>query len=342
MLTSKNKCIGCGVDLQTEDPLGVGYVKKIDQVFCMNCFKLMHYGEANSHFHPDSLPSFKKNALIVVVASILYLDTLASSPIKRLGEDYKVLYIINQIDLLPDATSKNFLLGKVQKTFRESRIPYEDIILMSAKNPYDIDHLKDYLKDSKYKEVYLIGLQNSGKTTLFKALTGNKDALAMPKAALTQSILSDTFEGISIYDTPGLYQGGYLHEFFEYKDYKDLLPNTQFHPRNGVLKTGEAIAIGGLVGVVVLKGETKSTLYTSNYIKHHLTNDQKILSILTDNKVFDLKFDTYGFKDYALKEAIKYQFTLADFGILHLLGPVTVRIYSHPKLHITLSEGFFK
>lgn len=342
MQTSKNKCIGCGVDLQVQDPLAVGYVKKADQLFCMNCFQLMHYGKAQAHFHPDALPTFRKNALIVVVASILYLDTLASSPIKRLGEDYKVLYIVNQIDLLPDATSKNYLLGKVQKTFRESRIPYEDIILMSAKNPFDVDHLKVYLKETKYKEVYLIGLQNSGKTTLFKALTGNKDALAMPKAALTQSILKGNFDDIEVYDTPGLYQSGYLHEFFDYEDYKDLLPDTQFHPRNGVLKTKDAIAIGGLVGVLVLKGETKSTLYTSNAIKHHLTNDQKILSVLTDQKVFNLKFDQYGFKDYALKEAIKYQFTLADFGILHLVGTVTVRIYSHPKLHITMSEGFFK
>ncbi len=337
-----NSCIGCGASLQTNNENLAGYVKSTEQPFCMNCFRLMHYGKAEHHFHPDSLPNFHKNALIVVVSSVLYLDTLLTSSVKRLGETYKIVYLINQIDLLPDATSKNFLLGKIQKRFKEFRVSFEDIVLMSAKNKYDIDNLKNYLRTSKYNDVYLIGLQNSGKTTIFKALTGNKDALAMPKAALTQTILSDQFDGINLFDTPGLYQSGYLHEFFDYEQYKDLLPSAQFKPRNGILKKDDALAIAGLVGIVVLKGETTSVLYASDYIKHHVTNSEKVLSILSDGKVFDLSFDTYGFKDYALKEDAKYQLTLADFGILHLTGPVTIRVYAHPKLHLSLLETFFR
>ncbi|WP_162146793.1 GTPase [Acholeplasma granularum] len=342
MQSKTNSCLGCGAKLQNENIEQLGYVKSLDQPFCMSCFKLMHYGTSTSHFNPDSLPVFNKDSLIVVVTSILYLNSIVNTEVKRLGDNYKVVYLINQIDLLPDATSKNYLLGKVQKSFRLNRVTYEDIVLMSAINPHDIEHLKSYLLNFKEKNIYLIGLQNSGKTTIFKALTGNKDALALPKAALTQSILKSDFNGKQIFDTPGLYQSGYLHEFFDYTEYKDFLPTKQFKPRNGTLKSGEAMIIGGLVAVSVIKGETKSTLYVADSCKHHLTKSDKVELLLKDGKLFNLIFDHYSFKDYKLQDSIKYQFTLADFGILHIMGPVTIRIYSNPKMHLTLNEGFFK
>ncbi|MFA7417569.1 MAG: GTPase [Acholeplasma sp.] len=342
MPLNTTKCIGCGVNLQTTNPEQLGYVLNDHQIFCKNCYQLMHYGKAQGHSHPDKLPNFEKDAVIVVVTSLLYLDSILNSEVKRLGDTYKVVYLINQIDLLPDATSKNFLLGKIQKSFRLNRVSYTDIVLMSALNPYDIDHLKTYLKDFNMPNVYLIGLQNSGKTTIFKALTGNKDAISLPKAALTQSMLHATFEDINVYDTPGLYQSGYLHEFFEYKDYKSLLPLKQFKPRNGILKVGQTLMIGGLVNVTVLKGETKSALYVSDMVKHHITQSSNVETILQNESIFKLRFDNYVSKDYKLVENQKYQFTLADFGILHIVGPVTIQITTHPKLHLTLQESFFK
>lgn len=342
MPSNTTKCIGCGVDLQTVNPEALGFVEQMDQVFCKNCFRLMHYGKTAGHSHPDKLPQFKKDSLIVVVTSLLYIDSMLNSEVKRLGDEFKVVYVINQIDLLPDATSKNFLLGKIQKSFRLNRVSYLDIVLMSAINPLDMSHLKKYLLDFNMTNVYLIGLQNSGKTTIFKGLTGNEEALNLPKAALTQSMLSGQLDRLNIYDTPGLYQSGYLHEFFEYKDYKDYLPQKQFKPRNGTLKLNQTLMVGGLVFATVIKGETKSTLYVADAVKHHVTQKEKVESILDKNQIFDLKFDTYISKDYKLSESKKYQFTLADFGILHILGPVTIQITAHPNLHLTLSESFFK
>ncbi len=342
MPLNTTNCMGCGVKLQHEDPNLPGYVLNNEQIFCKSCYQLMHYGKAEGHTHPDQLPNFGKDALIVVVASLLYLDSMLNSEVKRLGDHYKVVYLINQIDLLPDATSKNYLLGKVQKNFRENRVSYSDIVLMSALNPFDIDQLKVYLKSYKLPNIYLIGLQNSGKTTIFKALTGNKEAINLPKAALTQSMLHGVFDGLNIYDTPGLYQSGYLHEFFEYKAYKTLLPQKQFNPRNGTLKVGQTLMIGGLVNVTVIKGDTKSALYVADMVKHHVTNSDHVEKILETDNLFKLKFDQYVSRDYKLLEPKKYQFTLADFGILHILGPATIQISTHPKLHITLAESFFK
>ena len=140
------------------------------------------------------------------------------------------------------------------------------------------------------------------KQRFFKALTGNTEALSLPKAALTQSMLHAKFDHLNIYDTPGLYQSGYLHEFFEYRDYKHLLPQKQFNPRNGTLKAGQSLMIGGLVNVSVLKGETKSALYVADMVKHHLTPTENVQNILDNENIFKLKFDQYVSKDYKLVE----------------------------------------
>lgn len=342
MPSNTTNCVGCGVKLQENHPNQLGYVPKLDNLFCQQCYQLMHYGKAQGHSHPDDLPVFPKKSLIIVVASVLYLDSMLNSEVKRLGDNYQVVYVINQIDLLPDATSKNYLLGKIQKSFRINRVSYKDIVLMSAINLFDIEQLKNYLKQWNLPNIYLIGLQNSGKTTIFKALTGNESALNLPKAALTQTMLHGQFENFNVYDTPGLYQSGYLHEFFDYEDYKMMLPLKQFKPRNGILNTNQSLIIGGLVTLDVIKGQTKSVLYVGEQVKHHITKTKNVENILKNKQVFPLTFDTLQSKDYKLTESKKYQFTLADFGILHVTGPVTVRLTTHPNLHVTLTEGFFR
>ncbi|AGN24135.1 GTPase YqeH [Erysipelothrix rhusiopathiae SY1027] len=37
------KCVGCGSVLQTEDTMGRGYAKAIENDYCQSCFRLKHY-----------------------------------------------------------------------------------------------------------------------------------------------------------------------------------------------------------------------------------------------------------------------------------------------------------
>lgn len=342
MQTKINSCLGCGAILQVNMPDKPGFVKDLNQPFCMDCFKLMHYGQSESHHHPDDLPTFNHNSLILVVVSIMYIDTIFKLSLATRGEKYHITYLINQVDLLPPHTNLDLLLEKTIKKAKSFGINYEDIVLMSAKNPHDIEHLKAYIKIRRFKDVYLIGLQNSGKTTIFKALTGNQKALAMRKAALTQHVLNDEFEGHMIYDTPGLYQKGFLHEFFDYEIYKDMLPQKVFKPRNGKLNLGDALLIEGIVGVAVIKGQTTSVFYGSDRIKLHLTNERKALEQLQNKNLFEHSMSNYIKTDVSLKDSVKYQLTLADFGLLHISGPVTIRIFHHPEFYYSISEVYFQ
>lgn len=342
MIQKTNNCLGCGAVLQTEDSNKVGYVKDLSQPFCRDCFQLMHYGVGESHHHPDSLPEFNKNSLILVVVSVFYIDSIFRMNVTNKHESLHVTYIINQMDLLPPHTNIDKMMENILKQAKSFNLTYDDFILMSAKNKTDINNLSQYIKIRNFKDVYLIGLQNSGKTTIFKALTGNKHALAMKKAALTQTILKDHMEDYTIFDTPGLYQKGFLHEFFDYEIYKDLLPSKTLKPRNGHLGTHDALLIHGLCGIAVLKGETTSIFYGADIIKLHVTNMDKVLTQLINKKLFDISMDSYIQTDLSLKEKVKYQITLADFGLLHIVGPVTIRLFHHKDFHYSISKAYFK
>ncbi|MBE0700679.1 MAG: 50S ribosome-binding GTPase, partial [Acholeplasmataceae bacterium] len=205
------KCFGCGAKLQTENKDHVGFALSLEHEYCQSCYRLMHYGDVKDHFHPEDLPQLSADALIVMIGSILHIDMIFSYPVYRFQPNAKFVYIINQIDLLPQSTKLSLLLENVTKKARLQKIPYEDIILMSAKNHFDMEHLRGYLQMFRQKDIYLLGVQNSGKTTIFKALTKEEKALAFKKAGLTQEALSAPFGKHMIYDMPGLYQKGYLH-----------------------------------------------------------------------------------------------------------------------------------
>ena len=92
------KCQGCGSTLQTEDSNKVGYALSLEHDYCQSCFRLMNYGEANIHFHPEDLPNLESDSLIVMVSSVLHLDMLFSYPVYRYQPDAHFVYIINQIE----------------------------------------------------------------------------------------------------------------------------------------------------------------------------------------------------------------------------------------------------
>ncbi|MDD4194300.1 MAG: 50S ribosome-binding GTPase [Acholeplasmataceae bacterium] len=334
-------CKGCGAKLQTDDPKQIGYVKSIDNDFCQSCFRLKNYGESHDHFHPEDLPVLEKDALIVMVSSVLNLDMLFEYPVYRYQNEATFVYLINQIDLLPRQTNTDLLLENITKKAKHMNIPYLDIIMMSAKNLQDIKNLNDYLSTFKNHHIYLIGVQNSGKTTIFKALTHNRDALAFKKAGLTQEPLYHKLDHQVIWDMPGLFQKGYIHEFLPYETYKKMIPDREIKPRIYQLKKDQALMIEGLISITVPKA-LSVVLYLDDQLKIHKTNAMRVKDLLNEgDKHFDIYYETYEQKMLKIPEG-KHQMTFADFGFLHVEGPVTVEIMLPKGLHLSLTEALFK
>jgi 30S ribosome assembly GTPase len=340
-MSINHKCLGCGITLQYEHADLPGFQEKKGQVYCQACFQLKHYGLVKDHLHPQDLPHLNSDALMVMVSSVLHLDLLFSYPIHRYQKDAQFVYIINQMDLLPSSTNLDDMLKRIIVKAKDARVPFVDIIFMSAKHKTDIIHLKSYLLSFKQKDIYLLGVQNSGKTTIFKALTHDKEALAFKKAGLTQEPLVAVFEDKTLFDMPGLYQKGYLHQFLTYETYKDLIPDKQINPKIYPIKQGQAIFIEGLIAIAY-EGELNSLVfYLSHLINFHKTKTERIKPLLEDKEQhFKRYVDAYEIKAYNVKPG-KWQLTFADMGMMHIEGPCHLTV-TYPKgLHISLTEALF-
>lgn len=342
-MSTATKCKGCGAVLQRQKPDMPGYALSFEHLYCQACYRLLHYGEANSHFHPEDLPSLAKDALIVMISSVLHLDLLFSHPVYRYQPKATYVYVINQIDLLPASTNLDLLLKNITRKAKNNHVPYQDIILMSANNRHDIDAFKDYLKHFKQQDIYLLGVQNSGKTTLFKALSNQAEALAFKKAGLTQQALTALFGSKTLHDMPGLYQEGYLHTMLPYAIYKDLIPDREIKPKVYQLHPGHAIFLEGLIAMANTGKDVVSiVLYISRLVDIHRTNQARIVPLLDDRRrQFPIHVNQYAERPFKLS-AGKQQITLADMGMVHVTGPAHVTI-TYPKgMHLSLTEALFQ
>jgi hypothetical protein len=340
-MLKEHKCLGCGAQLQTTHINQVGYAISLDHTYCQSCYRLLHYGEGSTHFHPEDLPKLQSDALIFMISSVLHLDLLFSYPVYRYQPDARYIYIINQIDLLPKSTNLDLLIQNITHQAQKQHIPFVDIILMSAKNEHDLTNLKSYIHSFKEKHVYLVGVQNSGKTTIYKALTDSKEALAFKKAGLTQQALIGSFEDKTIYDLPGLYQEGYLHQFLPYETYKKLIPDQEINPKIYQLKKNQSLFIEELIAFTVSK-DTNITLYLDRQTEIHRTNQARVKPLLLEKeKHFKVYTESYLEKAFKIPEG-KYQITFADMGFMHVTGPMTLSCIVPHAMHLSMTEALFQ
>lgn len=343
MINTETICKGCGINLQNTNSELIGYAPKLNADYCMNCFQLINYGIDTNQILPIKLPEIKEDSVIIIVSSVMYLDLLFKFNKEIKGNNSKIVFLINQIDLLPSDTNLDYLLKQITKFAKQSRINYHDIILMSALNKYDLLNFSNYVNSFEEKHIYLIGLQNSGKSTIFKALTNNKHVLSLKKAGLTQQTIKDFYNDKIIYDTPGLLQKGYIPQFFTYEQYKKILPDRKINAKVYNLKKGKSIIIAGLVSISLLENDGTIVFYGNNFLPITQGSYPNSVNKMVKNKNYLYSFENYENKEFDLLEPnIKYRITLADFGFVVIEGINKVSVTTNPDLHVSLIKEYLK
>lgn len=331
-MKENNYCLGCGAIKQINDEKAVGYVKDLTHLYCFDCHSLKNYGKTSNHFHPNQYLDIKPNSLVLIFQSVMQLDLLFSQPIERIQPNARYIYIINQMDLLPVETNLDKLYQKIKRKAYKQKIKHDDIIFMSALNKNDTFNLERYLLSFKQKDIYLFGYQNSGKTTILKALTNNKTALNINKAGLTQNVITDLLEDKIIYDMPGNYVKGYLADFFDYENYKNLLPKKTIKPLVYHLTNKQKFVLNDFLEIKTTNQAVTTLIFYIN--KHNNIKRYNLLNL--DNHLND-KF-TYINKTFKIPNK-KMHITIADLGFILIDTDATIEI-KHPKgMHLTIMES---
>ncbi|KAK3233815.1 hypothetical protein CYMTET_55909, partial [Cymbomonas tetramitiformis] len=177
--------------------------------------------------------------------------------------------VLTKSDLLPSAATKARLLEWSRRRARAGGI-FEPIgvHLVSSHTGWGVQKLLSQLEElcGDEGEVWVMGAQNAGKSSLINAMSGyrggTKSNKLLARAPVTASTMPGTTIGVvevknvlpaphRMLDTPGLLHPHQLTPRLSPEEVKCVLPRRALKPRTYRLSKGAAIHIGGLARVDV-------------------------------------------------------------------------------------------
>lgn len=268
-------CLGCGVKLQDENILNLGFTANLENDLCMRCYRLKNYGEyesvANSLVHYESILTFvsRTKDLVLYVVDLLNLNEDLLYIRKFIKND--IILVLNKRDLLPLSVKDEKILDYLKK----KELGFVDTIIISSEKNYNMDKLYQKIKrHRKSKNVYVVGFTNAGKSSMISRIIknygdGENNLTISPLPSTTLNKIDIRInENLNIVDTPGIIDNTNIINFVDKKMYKKLNPKKEIKPKTFQLTKNQSLLIGNLVRLDYLEGDINSfTFYIPNDIK---------------------------------------------------------------------------
>ena len=314
------KCIGCGITLQNTNRNNLGYTEDLNNSLCERCFKLKNYGEyqsvnLNNKEYQEIIASILKESLIVYITSLLNID------LEIINKFQNVLVVLTKKDLLPKSTKDYKLINYVKDHVNN----YLDIEVVSAIKNYNLDSLMNKIK--KYgngKEIYFVGMTNSGKSTLINSLIKN---YSDSSGEITTSIYPSTtlnkiyvkIGNLEIIDTPGLLSDSGLLNNLDLKEIKRITPKKEIKPRSYQLKENTSLLIDNIVRM--------DTTIKDNIVIY-IANNLSVKKIGNNNNTFKDKYK------YQINIDNNNDLIIEDLCFIKFQKKTSLCLYSPYKLNI--------
>ena len=291
------KCLGCGVDLQNENILNIGYTTNLENDYCMRCFKVKNYGEVSSVSkssleYIEILKSIDKtNDLVLYIVDILNIKEDLNEIREYIKND--IILVLNKKDVLPKSVKDDKIINYIKE-----RYDFFDIIIVSSLSNYNMDLL--YSRINRYKksnDVYLVGETNAGKSSLINKLVfnyslndANLTVSSMPETTL-EKIKIKLNDDLNIIDTPGIVEPQNIINYLDSKYYKILNSKKEIKPKTFQIFKNQSLIIGDFLRIDYIEGDRNSfTLYIPNGIKVKKINSRHDNLTNLAYQEFDLKF----------------------------------------------------
>lgn len=268
-------CLGCGVKLQDENILNIGFVTSLEQDYCMRCFRLNNYGEYQSV--SSSIIDYEeiikeinrtKDLVLYIVDIINVPDNLMN--IRKLTKN-DCLLVFNKRDLLPLSVKEE----KILEYFKKQELGYQDILIISSEKNIGMDNLMSKIKKwQNSKNVYVIGYTNAGKSSLITKIiknygVGNINLTIAPVPSTTlNNINIPVNETLNLIDTPGIVDNANIINHVDTKMYKKLNSKKEIRPKTFQVTRKQSLLVHDLMRINYLEGDINSlTFYIPNEIK---------------------------------------------------------------------------
>lgn len=308
-----NKCLGCGAQMQYDNPSLEGFTSKKDSKYCERCFRIKNYGEYKSVIKDNNtflniLKDINSNSLVLLVTDIFNLPENFDLIINNLKNP--ILFVLTKRDILPKSIYEERLL----EYMNNYNLNILDKIIVSSNNNYNLDELIEKIKKHKTNNsVYVVGYTNAGKSTLINKLIYNYSS-NLP--TITTSLLPSTTlnsieikfdDELTLIDTPGILEENSIDNFIDIKMLKRITPKTTIKPITYQVNKRQYIYIEDLVKLELENNNI--TMFVSNNLKvERLFKDKeseletKTIEVLPN---MDLVISGLGFIKFTKKEKVK-------------------------------------
>lgn len=305
------RCIGCGAVLQDTDKKALGYTPKLNNKYCMRCFRLTNYNDLTvSDVAKDN------NKIIDIVNksgiySFFLIDSLTIN--KEIIDIYskittKKCILLTKVDLLPRNINLNNYVNNIKYVYKIK----EEIYPLSVKSKLNINKIVRIMDEKNIKKAYVLGCTNAGKSTMINMLLNNNTITTSRMPNTTIDFININLEDKIITDTPGFMveASPFItdNNYIKKNDYKESLkPLTYQTKDNTNLIIEERFVLGSF-------GFNSVTTYFNNNIvvkkSYKDITDYTSFNIL-DNT--DIVIKNLGFINIKKKASIKVANELVPF-----------------------------
>jgi len=279
-MTTDKKCLGCGILLQTTEITKVGYINILENDYCKRCFRIRHYGDYAS-FKQEGVSSLKVlktigelPGTILLVLDVTDLESGLFKGIRRHLPDREFILAVTKRDLLPSTVSESKILSQLARKLKEESIQSTGAVLLGNHSKDNIESLRTLLRKlPKSQNIITTGYANVGKSTLLNALLDEPSKLTIsPYPHTTLDIQAFTWEGHTLYDTPGIRLEASLLDFVPHEQIPEIVMNQRLKPITYQLSGDQCFILPYIGSLSVFpQGEATITLYFSQNLKIHRT-----------------------------------------------------------------------